>query len=89
VIIFVVLAKDGNEEGVGFYIMCCERPAFTLDVGVGPNLWDATYFAWEVVVLRKYHKSWGKKGLSYVMLNENLVGYAYLNLIFYANAQCH
>jgi len=45
VIIFVVLAEDGNEEGVDFYIMCCERLPFTLDVGVGPNLWDATYFA--------------------------------------------
>jgi hypothetical protein len=47
---FVVSAKDGNEEGVDFYIMCCERLPFTLDVGVGLDLWDATYSAWEVVV---------------------------------------
>ncbi len=60
---FVVPAKDGSEEGVDFYIMCCERLPFTLDVGVEPDLWDATYFAWEVVVSGKYHKSWGKKGL--------------------------
>jgi len=53
---FVVPIEDGNEEGVDFYRMCCERPPFTLDVGVEPYLWDATYFAWEVVVLGKYHK---------------------------------
>ncbi len=84
-----MLVEDGNEEGVDFYIMCCERPPFTLDVGVGLDLWDATYYTWEVVVLGKYHKSWGKNGLSYVMLNENAMGYAYLNLVFYANSQCH
>jgi hypothetical protein len=86
---FVVPIEDGNEEGVDFYRMCCERPPFTLDVGVEPYLWDATYFAWEVVVLGKYHKSWGKKGLSYVMLNDNPMGYAYLHLVCYVNFQCH
>ncbi len=86
---FVMHAKDGNEEGVDFYIMCCERPPFTLDVKVGPNLWDATYYAWEVVVSGKYHKFWVKKGLSYVMLNDNPMGYAYLHLVCYVNFQCH
>jgi hypothetical protein len=81
---FVVHAELGNEEGVGFYILCCERPLFTLDVGVGLDLWDATYYAREVVVSRKYYQALGKKGLSYVMLNDNLVGYAYSHLVCYA-----
>ncbi len=79
----MVHVEDGNGERVDFYIRCCERPSFTLDVGVGPNFWDATYFVGEVVVSRKYYKSWGKKGVSYVMLNDNLVGYAYSHLVCY------
>lgn len=34
---FVVPVKFGNEEGVELYILCCERPLFTRDVGVGLN----------------------------------------------------
>lgn len=80
---FVVVVELGN-EGVEFNILCYERPLFTLDVGVGLDFWDAAYFTREVVVSRKYYKAWGKKGLSYVMLNDNLVGYAYSHLVCYA-----
>ncbi len=80
---FVVHAEDGNDEGVDFYIMCCERLPFTFDVGLGNFFLDAVYFVGEVVVLRKYYKSWGKKGLSYVMLNDNPVGNAYSHLVCY------
>lgn len=31
----MVHVELSNEEGVEFYIMCCERPLFTLDVEVG------------------------------------------------------
>ncbi len=41
---------------------------------VGLDFWDATYSAREVVVSKKYYKAWGKKGLSYVMLNDNFSG---------------
>ncbi len=61
----------------------CERPMFTLEVGVGPSFWDATYFVGEVMVSGKYYKAWGKKRLTYVMLNDNPMGYAYSHLICY------
>jgi hypothetical protein len=34
----VVPVELSNEEGVEFYIMCCERPLFTLDVEVGVKI---------------------------------------------------
>jgi hypothetical protein len=55
---FVAFVELGNEEGVELYILCCERPLFTLDVGVGPYFWDAVYFARKIMVSRKYYKVW-------------------------------
>ncbi len=54
---FVALATLYWRRGITLHLLLWKAIVY-IRCGVGTIFWDATYFAWEIVVLGKYYKAW-------------------------------
>jgi hypothetical protein len=55
---FAMNAKEGNSEGVDFYILMCTKPMYTLFASYKCP-WGYQFNACDVVVARRYYQKWG------------------------------
>ncbi len=77
---FVINAKEGNNEGQNFWIVCCTKLLHTLTKPLKCK-WGTNYFEGDEVVTWKYYKKWGNSKSFYVVLKDFNVVYLFSHVV--------
>jgi hypothetical protein len=74
---FVVNSKEGNIEGVDFYILLCTKIVFTFSKPFTCP-WGQQFSVGDMVVVGKYYQKWGRSESSYVLLRSSNVAFIHV-----------
>jgi hypothetical protein len=66
--------KEGNEEGVNFYILLCTKTSFIIEEPF-TSPWGQRFHGSDTTLARKYYQSWGWIGFAYVLLMQSQTTY--------------
>jgi hypothetical protein len=67
-------AKEGNEEGVDFYILLCIEINFIIEEPF-TYPWGQTFHASDIIMAGKYYQNWGWIKFTYVLLMQSCTTY--------------
>jgi hypothetical protein len=71
---FVVNVKEGNEEGVDFYVLLCTQTNFIVEQAFKCP-WGQEFSIGDIIMVQKYYQSWGQSRCSYVLLTRSQTTY--------------
>lgn len=77
---FVVPAEPGNEEGVDFYVMQCQRSKFEVVTPFTCN-WGGEFDVGDFVIGGTYYKKHGTADNTFVFLDKSEVAYVHAHLV--------
>lgn len=77
---FVVPAEPGNEEGVEFYVMQCQRSKFEVEAPFTCT-WGGEFDAGDFIIGGTYYKKHGTSDNTFVFLEKSQIAYVHSHLV--------
>jgi hypothetical protein len=77
---FAVLADEGNDEGVPYYVLQCQRPKFLVHRAF-ECVWKNTFDVGQYAIEGFYYQRWGRGSRNYVYLSGSHPAYLYLDFV--------
>jgi hypothetical protein len=76
----VVNAKEGNDEGVSFWLIMCTKPLWKVTKAF-TNGWGTSFEEGDDVIGGIYYQKWGHSDTSYVLLKDSQKVYIFFHLV--------